>query len=424
LTFLVSIVVILLLVQGVLSLAEGMGFARFVRDSLGAPLSGPTPMSSIVAPIKWPEPGLRDNIKQLFSQNYPAYELIFVIADSDDAARSAIEEAIAQNPDRKARLLIAGPAAGRGEKVNNLLHGVAAADSFSEILAFVDSDARVTTDWLRALVAALEDPGVGASTGYRWYVPATGGFWSMLVSAWNGSIATTLGSDRRSFAWGGSSAIRRETFNRIGVANRWENALSDDYALTRAVRQAGLRIAFVPRCLLLTREDFGLGSALEFTRRQVTITRVYDPSAWWIGLVSQSLFVLGFFGGIGCATNSVSAGTIGQWGLGMMGSAAHSPPAKFIGSLWTVSLIVSLLAIYVLGSAKSWLRLRAVTLMLPEARPALRRMRIVFYVLWPVVSLLFLYDFAASAFTRTIKWRGVKYQMRSRTETVVLDEKR
>jgi hypothetical protein len=78
--------------------------------------------------------------------------------------------------------------------------------------------------------------------------------------------------------------------------------------------------------------------------------------------------------------------------------------------------------IYSLGSLKGWLRLRAVRLMLPEAAADLRRMRPVYYFLWPVVSLLFLYDFAASAFTRKITWRGVKYEMRSRTETVVLDE--
>jgi hypothetical protein len=418
LALIASIVLLLLLIQGAVSLSGGVRFASFIRRSLRSPLGGPTPRASIIAPIKGLDAGTLYNIRKLFSQDYPDYEIIFVIAEPHDPARSAIELAISENPGRHARLLVAGRAACRSQKVNNLLHGAASISRDSEVLVFVDSDAGIGLHWLRALIAALWEPGVGASTGYRWYIPATGGFWSKLVSAWNGSILTTLGDHTRNFAWGGSAAIRKDTFERTQVARHWDKALSDDYVLTRAVQQAGFRIVFVPRCLVLTREDFGLDSALEFTRRQVTITRVYDPHAWWAGMASQSLFVLGFFGGIVWAACRVLAWAIEHGGPDITDSAgASSQP--MLGAL---SLIASVIIIYVLGLLKGRLRLEAATLMLPEAAADLRRMRMVFYLLWPLVSIVFLYDFAASALTRKIMWRGIRYEMRSPTETVVIDQ--
>jgi hypothetical protein len=48
------------------------------------------------------------------------------------------------------------------EKVQNLQVAVRAARKRSQILAFADSDGRVTRRWLRALAAPLGEPGVGA----------------------------------------------------------------------------------------------------------------------------------------------------------------------------------------------------------------------------------------------------------------------
>jgi len=232
---------------------------------------------------------------------------------------------------------------------------------------------------------------------------------------------TTLGDHDGNFVWGGSAAIKRDTFERVRVTQHWDKALSDDYALTRALRQAALRIVFIPRCLLLTREDFRPGSALEFTLRQVTITKVYNPSAWWIGFASHLLFVLGFFGGTVWAIYDLIAGVI----LSNTPLFSTSPRASLAAPLGVshrpAYIVVSLLLIYCLGCVKGWLRLTAAAFMLPLARVELRRTQAMFYLLWPLVSLLFLYDFIVSATTRRIKWRGVWYKMRSPTDTVVID---
>ena len=219
-----------------------------------------------------------------------------------DPAVRVIEDLRRQYPNRKSRLVVASNAPGRSEKINNLLRALQSMDeplgSTREAILFVDSDARVREDWLRSLVAPLAGASVGAATGYRWYLPAREGFWAAMLSAWNGSIATTLGDHRRNFAWGGSTAIMRDTFDRLDVRAAWEGAVSDDYALTRSVERAGLGIEFVPRCLVVSREQVSLGGLLEFTTRQIIITRVYRPEAWWLGIVTYTLFVLTFFGAI------------------------------------------------------------------------------------------------------------------------------
>ena len=68
----------------------------------------------------------------------------------------------------------------------------------------VDSDARPRNDWLRLLVAPLADEGMGAATGYRWFIPNKGGFASRLRSVWNASIASALGerSETSKSGWG------------------------------------------------------------------------------------------------------------------------------------------------------------------------------------------------------------------------------
>jgi ceramide glucosyltransferase len=386
----------LLILQGIFSLIEGLRFRAFVIASLQTPHSSYTPKVSIIAPCKGIDRALEDNLGALFRQDYPDYEIIFAIGSSDDAARQIIERLIAEHTHPSARLVIAEATADRSEKVNNLLAALDCVSKDSEAFVFVDSDARTHTGWLRDLVSELEDCKVGAATGYRWYIPERGGFCSALLSAWNGSVATTLGDHRRNFAWGGSTAILRETFDRIGVRDRWQRALSDDYALTRAVRQAGLLIKFVPRSLLPSREDARLGELLEFTTRQVTITRVYRPNVWWTGLISHLLFNLTFFGGLAliliCATG---------------GGDARLPVAM-------ISII------YLLGTIKGALRMSAASALLQAERNEIMRMWWMFCLLWPLVAVLFLYNFIKSATTRRIKWRGVVYEMKSPTETITI----
>jgi ceramide glucosyltransferase len=396
--------------QGVRSVIGGGRFLAHVRRETGRRAEGYAPYASVIVPCRGLDQNLRDNLRALFCQDYPQYELIFVADDANDPALTvvralqdelrdgetvdrALRPAI-QNVPCRVRLLIAGPARDRGQKVHNLSFAVREADPASEVLVFVDTDARPHAGWLRALVAPLADETVGAATGYRWFLPVRDGLASHLRSVWNASIASALGPDeKRNFCWGGSTAIRRVTFDRARVMAHWRGALSDDFALTRALQNEGLRIHFVPDCLLPSHEDCSWGELLEFTTRQLKITRVYAPHLWRLALIGNALFALAFWGGM--ALSIARASTL------------------------AACLVVS---VFVLGALKAWIRLCAVLIPLARLRDEIGKTAWAHLLLWPIASVLFLYNTLLAAWSRRLTWRGIEYELKSPTETVIIGE--
>jgi ceramide glucosyltransferase len=388
-----------LILLGLLSLRGGFRYLAYFRHELSKPLPDYTPRASVIVPCRGLDEGLRENIAALFTQDYPSYELLFVSDKEDDPALLLAEEVrqeLQHETNASARTLVAGKAKESGQKVHNLLAAVRESRAASEVFVFVDTDARPHKTWLRALVAPLADEKTGASTGYRWFVPVRGGLASRLRAVWNSSIASALGAGReKNFCWGGSTAIRRERFEDLRVTEAWRGALSDDFAMTRTLSAAHLPIHFAPACLVASLEDCTFGELLEFTTRQMKITRVYAPHLWKAVLVSGLLFVPTFFGGIALIILRAALGMTYSWSLFLI----------FI--------------IYLLGVWKAQLRLRAVRLVLAEHERLLRRDRLAQLFLWPLATVIFLYNALAAAFSRSITWRGITYRLRSPSETII-----
>ncbi|MGB7922340.1 MAG: glycosyltransferase family 2 protein, partial [Pyrinomonadaceae bacterium] len=390
----------LLVWLGLVSLRGGMRYLAYVEREMAKEETAFTPFASVIAPCRGLDQGFRDNIAALFLQQYPAYEIIFVTDRPDDPSLAVVEEVRRElEPESRAtaRVLCAGEASASGQKVHNLRAAVRVADPASEVFVFVDTDARPGAGWLASLVAPLKDEGLGAATGYRWFIPVAGGFASRLRAVWNASIASALGSDTdKNFCWGGSTAIRRETFERLDMMEEWRGTLSDDFAMTRALKRARLPVYFVPRCLTASHEDCGFHELLEFTTRQMKITRVYASHLWKAALLGSLLFTLVFFGGIALVVTRAALGL------------------SFIVPL------ALLLVVYLLGVWKAYLRLRAVWLPLAPHLAELRRDAPAQLLLWPLASALFLYNALAASFSRRIVWRGLAYELKSPTETVII----
>jgi len=268
-----------------------------------------------------------------------------------------------------------------------------------EVLAFGDSDIRPQPDWLRKLIEPLSEPTVGAGTGFRWYLSEKASFASCLRSAWNAGILSLLSKKNSPFAWGGAMAIRRSVFESSGVKARWHNALSDDYALSRAVHDAGLRIVFRPECLSFSYEDCSFSELLQWSFRQIAITRVYHPTLWALALVSQ--VVHSFF---------VWGGTVALVFVSISGRAG------FVHAL----LLAMILAVYSLGAWKSWLRLDAVRRLFAQDWRLIRRCLLCYLLSGPLTSLISVVGLIRSIFSREIEWRGVRYRMVSPDQTRVV----
>jgi ceramide glucosyltransferase len=374
---------------GLQSLLSGARFAAYVRRETSRPLPDFQPFVSVIAPGRGLEAGLIDNLRPLLTQDYPRYEVLFVFDDADDPAIRIVDE-LRRTASVPTRIVIAGPATDSGQKVHNLRVAASEIDTQSEVLVFVDTDARPSPHWLRQLVAPLADETLGASTGYRWFVPERGGIASRLRSVWNASVASALGSDTaKNFCWGGSTAIRRTTFTQLNVSDHWRGTVSDDFTITRVLKEAKLPIHFTPNCLVASVGDCDFRELLEFTTRQIKITRVYSSHLWLPLLLGSALFTIAFFGGL------------------ILISVHPRQSAAYVFPL----------IIFMLGATKSLIRFRAISSVLPEtSRPDL----LAHIFLWPFASLLYLYNAIVAGFSRRITWRGITYELKSPREAVII----
>lgn len=364
---------------GIQSLLNGVRFAAYVRRETSRALPDFQPFVSVIAPTRGFEPGFVENVRPLLEQNYPSYEVLFVFDDNGDPS---LEIARSFN----ARTVISGPANGTGQKVHNLIAAVNEVDERCEVIVFVDTDARPDRNWLRKLVAPLADETLGAATGYRWFVPERGGLASRLRGVWNASIASALGANtEKNFCWGGSTAIRRATFDRLNVVDHWQGTVSDDFTITRVLKEAKLPIHFTPNCLVPSVGDCGFRELLEFTTRQIKITRVYAPHLWLPLLLGSGLFTVVFFGGIVLLAVS--------------------------GSLFVFFILV---ALFLLGAAKSFIRWRSVS------EHGSKRDLWAHVFLWPFASLLYFWNTIVAGFSRRVKWRGITYELKSANEAVII----
>jgi ceramide glucosyltransferase len=393
------ILIVIQLAVGAYSLWQGIEWYAMVRRRMNSHAGFYAPVAAVICPCKGSELGLEDNLMALTRFDYANYELYIVLATSLDPALKVIERVKAASK-RPLHIVIAGPGEDVGEKVYNLRRAVEALPEQFEVFVFTDSDVRVPRGWLSKLIAPLQDPRIGATTAYRWIIPSRrigdGGFASAMASAWNAAIATMLGRPRENFCWGGGTAIRKANFNDAHVLEAWNGAVSDDFALTAALEQSGKEIVFCPECLAATLHPWTGKDLVEFTNRQISITHVYSPKRWSIGAAAHIAY---------CVTMIYALVTV--------------VAAMIAGDPWEHLLLMTA-AVALLAAIKGAIRTVAVLDLLPEWKAKLNEWSWVWTVLAPVTSFLFAWNFLVSVGSKTIRWRGIRYEMVSPSMTRVL----
>ncbi|MGH9945767.1 MAG: glycosyltransferase, partial [Pyrinomonadaceae bacterium] len=404
------------------SLRGGFDYLNYFKNELARPRSTYAPFATVIAPCKGLDDGLRQNLLALLEQDYPEYEVIFVVDDERDPAIPVIEMLLNRRPAETlskkiqpqidadgrgydhglnasfensasqclcgSKLIIAPKATDSSQKVENLREAIMHASDKSQVFVFVDSDTRPAKEWLRSLVAPLKNKSIGTTTGYRWFISKNPTFASELRNIWNASIASALDADtKNNFCWGGSMAIQRDTFEELNIGEKWRGTLSDDFTVTRAMWEAKLPIHFVPQALTASIEDCTFREMLEFTTRQMKITRVY----------AQKLWLMSFFGsGLFCAV------MIASFAIIVLSGRNNIPVFVSIATIVLVS---------VCSVSKSWLRLNAARLALPRYKNELQHQYLPHLTLWLLSPAVFLYNCVVALFSRTMTWRGIRYKM-------------
>lgn len=380
------------------SLRGGIEYLEFFKKELAKPKSDFTPFVSIIAPCRGLDEDLEENLSALFRQDFPKYEVIFVVDDEKDEAVKIIKKVSRENENHThSKLIIAGKAADSAQKIHNLREAVLHVSENSKIFVFVDSDARPAQNWLRDLIAPLQNEKIGCASAYRWFISKNFSFASEMRAVWNASIASALGADlQKNFAWGGSMALRRETFENLNIREKWQGVLSDDFAVTRAMKEAKMPIYFVPQALTASVENCSLREILEFTTRQMKITRVYAQNLWIQAFLGAFIF------------NFVMLWAV----LILVFGAANEI------YFWVAFLIFLLVSVFSIG--KSWLRLKSVKLVLKDYEKDLKKQFWTQNTLWILSPSLFFYNAFCALLSRRIVWRGIRYQLDSPNQTSIL----
>ncbi len=227
--------------------AASLGLTRHVltaprrRFATARANPGAVPAVSMLKPVRGHDHEALENFASFLAQDYPArYEVIFAVADPDDPAVETVRRLQAQAPGAPVRLVVS-PTDLPNPKV--ALLAAAAAEARHDILLVSDSDMRVTPDYLRRVVAPLDDPAVGLVT-----CPYRGSHLTTLtarlealymVASFIPMVATARLGVGFSFALGSTAALRKSDLERIGGFAALGDYLADDHELGARIGSQG-----------------------------------------------------------------------------------------------------------------------------------------------------------------------------------------
>jgi ceramide glucosyltransferase len=380
---------------GLYLLWQGLQWLSYARRRASADAGFFAPRTAVICPCRGMEPGLERNLTSLTEFDHQNYEIFFALASEADPAHSIVKR-VAASSRVKAHVVIAGKPEECSEKVNNLRAAVEQLPGDFEYLAFTDSDGRPGKSWLKRLVAPLHDSRIGATTTMRWFIPNRSNPATALLAAWNAPLVTMLTEKGNNFCWGGGTAIRRSIFDQIGVLEEWRNSVSDDWSMTRALQRASRTILFLPDCLTLSYVETDFSTLLEFTNRQILITRVYAQNTWTMGFVTHALYCL-----------TLLLGTFLT-----VGDLVATVPSFHVATLTFLPILLAIM--------RSALRLAGVNEVLPAVRSQIMGQAWIYLVLTALVPFLYLVNFSTSLATRKIHWRGITYELISPQQTRIL----
>ena len=352
-----------------------------------------------------PVPELDALLAALQTQDYPEYEVLLIVESAREAqgdpAEAAVRLAAREHAGLPARMRVvrAAPATSSSQKCKNLMAGWDAASPHARVVAMIDADAIPHRTWLRDLIRPLlaESPVIDGrrvptvSTGFRWYVPGKQ-LAGLVRSAFSATALSVVSDPARAFAWGGSLAMTRRDFTELGISIVWESALSDDLAVTRAVRAAGGQVIFVPECIVPSFGEPTWRGFGEFAIRQLTMLRWGSPRLW--------AEILGFH--VALVLTQIAAVALAL-GVGRV-------PGGEAGR-WAALLVLTAPSLAAMG--RTAIRLRGL-----RPRPLARvagwdRFRHLHVALSPLVGWIVLGAALVAGPRREVTWCGIRYRLRA-----------
>jgi ceramide glucosyltransferase len=249
-------------------------------------LNGFAPPVSILKPVRGLDLDAYENFASFCRQDYPQYEIVFCVGAPDDSCMPAIERLQRDFPQQNIRVLFGSGRVAANDKVAKLVR--LANEAQYEYLVINDSDVRVKPDYLRRIVAPMEDPKVGAvtclyvSTGEHSFIEKlqTAG----MLSDFYAGLLVARELDGVKFALGPTIATTRTRLAGFGGYQAIENRPGDDLLVGRLIAEQGYTVE-LSRYAVDTVSDYqSLGELLHKRLRWLVVMRHMRP-AGHLGLI-------------------------------------------------------------------------------------------------------------------------------------------
>lgn len=357
--------------------------ARFfrVRRSVSAS-SEFTPPVSILKPIYGLDRETYENYASFCLQDYPDYEILFCVGDTQDPAVPVIQKLIEDFPDRAIRLLVGSDTLGVSDKVNKLCR--MSREAKHDVLIVSDSDVRVDAEYLRAVAAPFQEAKIGAVTCL--YRGLTDGSLAADLEAVGNSTDFAAGVlvawlfSQVNFTLGATMAVRKNALAEIGGFESLVDYFSDDYELGNRIAGQGYRVELIPHPVAIVYPQQTLQDSFRHQLRWNLSIRFSRP-AGHLGLIFTQGSPLAILGAI-CAPS------VG-WSVAVL--AAYIVLRR--ASAWMIG---------VKGMKDANLRNKMELLLLRD---------IFAFVVW-----------VASFFPQRIFWRGKQFQVRDKRLVAIADK--
>jgi ceramide glucosyltransferase len=276
------------------------------------------PPLEVIVPLKGIVAGQELALQSLLEQDYPDYRLVFVLEGENDSANPAVDGLVQRY--HFARKVISGMADSCAQKNHNLLAGLRSIKPDTEILVFCDSTNMAAPGWLMRFTRPLRNGDCQVITTFRAFRPdpVTLGAVCQTIYASFIRLLTAI----KPTPWGGATAIRRETLERLNISQEWSRTVVDDLVLGNALHRAGVKVCMDPHNLLKSPlQGQSVKGFLNYLDRQVLFPKFTNPGIWAATLlfhlnltlailVAAFIFVLLPVGQVGALCGWVSFGVL------------------------------------------------------------------------------------------------------------------
>jgi ceramide glucosyltransferase len=264
---------------------------RFFRTKAVQPSQSFTPPISNLKPVRGLDTDAYENFASFCRQDYPEYEVIFCVGDTEDPALPVIEQIKKDFPDTRIRVLFGSGRVAANDKVAKLAR--MSSEAAYEHLVISDSDVRVRPDYLRRVIAPMADSRIGAVTclyvslGDKTFIEElqTVG----MLSDFYAGLLVARELDGVKFALGPTIATTRTRLADFGGYEAIENRPGDDLLVGRLIAEKGYKIDLSSYVVDTVSDYQSMHDLMQKRMRWLVVMRHMRPAGHFGLLFTQGL---------------------------------------------------------------------------------------------------------------------------------------